>query len=96
MSYSKIGDVLVAQGEGPGALAEYRKALADPEALAARDGANGQWQRDLAVSHNKIGDVLVAQGEGQRALAEYRRCSRSTKRWRRAIRPTADGSATFR
>jgi len=34
------------------------------EALAARDPANTEWQRDLSVSHNKIGDVLLAQGDG--------------------------------
>ena len=68
-----LGDVLVAQGDGPGALAAYRRGLAIAEALAARDPDNTQWQRDLSVSHNKIGDVLVAQGDGPGALAAYRR-----------------------
>jgi hypothetical protein len=65
--------VLVAQGDGPGALAAYRKSLAIREVLAARDTANAQWQRDLSISHNKIGDVLVAQGDGPGALAAYRK-----------------------
>ena len=73
MSHSKIGDVLVAQGDGPGALAAYRKGLAIAEALAARDPANTEWQRDLSVSHDRIGDVLVAQGDGPGALAAYRK-----------------------
>ena len=47
VSHNKIGDVLLAQGDGPGALADYRKGLAIAEALAARDPANTQWQRDL-------------------------------------------------
>jgi hypothetical protein len=64
--------VLVAQGDGAGALAAYRTGLAIREVLAARDPANTDWQRDLSVSHNKIGDVLVAQGDGAGALAAYR------------------------
>ena len=65
--------MLVAQGDGPGALAAYRKSLEIREALAARDPANTGWQRDLSVSHRKIGDVLVAQGDGPGALAAYRK-----------------------
>jgi predicted negative regulator of RcsB-dependent stress response len=49
VSETKIGDVLVAQGAGPGALAAYRRGLAIAEALARRDPANTQWQRDLSV-----------------------------------------------
>ncbi len=71
VSYNKIGNVLVAQGDGPGALAAYRKGLEIAEALAARDPANTEWQRDLSVSHNRIGDVLVARGDGPGALAAY-------------------------
>ena len=81
----------------PGALAAYRKGLAIREALAARDPANTEWQRDLSVSHDKIGDVLVAQGDGPGALAAYRKRPRHPpRRWRRAIRPTPSGSATSR
>ena len=50
ISQNKIGDVLVAQGDGPGALVAYRRGLAIREALAARDPANTQWQTDVAVS----------------------------------------------
>jgi hypothetical protein len=63
--------VLVAQGDGPGALAAYQAGLTIREGLAKRDPANAQWQRDLSVSNNKIGDVLVAQGDGPGALAAY-------------------------
>ncbi|WP_411873426.1 tetratricopeptide repeat protein [Vulcanococcus limneticus] len=65
------GDVLVAQGDGPGALAAYQAGLAIAEDLAKRDPANTEWQRDLSVSNIKIGDVLVAQGDGPGALAAY-------------------------
>jgi predicted negative regulator of RcsB-dependent stress response len=66
-----IGDVLVFQGDGPGALAAYQAGLTIREDLAKRDPANTQWQRDLSVSHNKMGDVLVSQGDGPGALAAY-------------------------
>jgi tetratricopeptide (TPR) repeat protein len=65
------GDVLVAQGDGPGALAAYQAGLAIAEGLAKRDPANTGWQRDLSVSQERIGDVLVAQGDGPGALAAY-------------------------
>ena len=70
-SWNGTGDVLVAQGDGPGALAAYQAGLTIAEGLAKRDPANTQWQRDLFVSKAKIGDVLVAQGDGPGALAAY-------------------------
>ena len=83
--------MLVAQGDGPGALAAYRKSLAIGEALAARDAANTEWQRDLSVSHEKIGDVLVAQGDGPGALAAYRKSlAIARERWPRAIRQNTE------
>jgi predicted negative regulator of RcsB-dependent stress response len=66
-----IGDVLMAQGDRPGALAAYQAGLAIREGLAQRDPANTEWQRDLSVSHDRIGNVLVAQGDGPGALAAY-------------------------
>jgi hypothetical protein len=47
--------------------------LAIAEALAGRDAANTQWERDLSVSHNKIGDVRVAQGDLGAALTAFRK-----------------------
>ena len=70
---SAQGDVLQAQGDGPGALAAYRRSHTLHETLAARDAQNSDWQRDLSVSHERIGDVLRAQGDGPGALAAYRR-----------------------
>ena len=57
VSHNKIGNVLVAQGDGPGALAAYRKSLAIAEALAARDTANTEWQTDVVVSCFKLGTL---------------------------------------
>jgi tetratricopeptide (TPR) repeat protein len=71
-SYDRIGDVLVAQGDLPGALVEFRAGMAIRKALADADAGNAGWRRDLSVSHNNIGDVLVAQGDLPGALGEFR------------------------
>ena len=54
--------VLVAEGDGPGALAAYQAGLTIAESLAKRDPANTGWQVDLAVSCAKLGslDSLVS------------------------------------
>ena len=62
MSYEKVGDVQVAQGQLPAALASYQASLAIAERLAKSDPGNAGWQRDLSVSYDKVGDVQVAQG----------------------------------
>jgi hypothetical protein len=60
--------VLVAQGDGPGALVAYRKQLSIAEALAARDPANAEWQRDLIVSFVKLGEVTGDNAYTDKAL----------------------------
>ena len=50
MSNYKIGDVLVAQRDGAGALAAYKAGLKITEGLAKRDPAKTQWQVYVAVS----------------------------------------------
>ncbi len=72
-SHNRIGNMLLAHGDGPGALAAFRKGLAITEILAAPDPANTLGQRDLSVGYNKIGDVLLAQGDGAGALAAFRK-----------------------
>ena len=65
------GDVLVAQGDGPGALAAYQAGLAIAEDLAKRDPANTGWQVDVAVScanHGSL-DSLLLIGERQEYLS---------------------------
>jgi tetratricopeptide (TPR) repeat protein len=65
------GDVLVAQGDCPGAQAAYQAGLAIAEGLAKRDPANTGWQRDLFISQSKVADVLMVQGDGPSALKAY-------------------------
>ena len=71
VAQNELGNVHLAQGDGPGALVAYRKGLAIAEALATRDPANTQWQRDLSVSIDRIGNTLLAQGDVPGALAAY-------------------------
>ena len=70
-NHDQIGDVLVAQGDGPGALAAYQAGLAIREGLAKRDPANTGWQVDVAVSCAKLGslDSLPLIGERQEYLS---------------------------
>jgi tetratricopeptide (TPR) repeat protein len=65
------GDVLVSQGDGPGALAAYQAGLTIREGLAKRDPANTQWQVDVAVSCAKLGslDSLLSIQERQEYLS---------------------------
>ena len=60
--------MLVAQGDGPAALAAYRKGLAIAEALAARNPRNAEWQRDLIVSFVKLSEVTGDRSYATRAL----------------------------
>ncbi|MFC5771061.1 tetratricopeptide repeat protein [Thauera sinica] len=73
VSHNKIGDVLVAQGDGEGALVAYREGLEIARTLTGRDPGNTQWQRDLSLSHDRVGDVLAVQGDGLGALTAYRK-----------------------
>ena len=72
MSYTKVGDVLVAQGNLPEALKSFRDFSAIRDRLAKADAGNARWQQDLSVSYNRIGDVLVAQGNLTDALKSFR------------------------
>jgi putative tryptophan/tyrosine transport system substrate-binding protein len=72
LSYDRIGDVLVPQGELDEALKACRDGLAIRERLAAADRSNTVWQHDLTASYARIGDMLVAEGKPDEALNAYR------------------------
>ena len=57
VSFDRVGNVLVAQGNLPEALKSYRDSLAIRDRLAKSDPGNAGWQRDLSVSYNRIGEV---------------------------------------
>ena len=65
VSYDKIGDVLVAQGNLPEALKSFRDSLAITDRLAKADPGNAGWQRDLSVSYEQ--DRRRAGGAGRSA-----------------------------
>jgi tetratricopeptide (TPR) repeat protein len=68
VSYDRVGDVLVAQGNLPEALKSYRDGLAIADRLAKADPGNAGWQRDLSVSYAKLADVSKRSGETATAL----------------------------
>ena len=68
MSFNKIGDVLVDQGNLAEALKFYRDDLAIMEQLAQADPGNAGWQRDLSVSHAKLANVFTKTGERVKAI----------------------------
>ena len=72
MSYERIGDVLVAQGNLPEALKAYRDGLAIRERLSRADPGNARWQRDLSVSHFSLAETCKAAGHGAQAMSYYR------------------------
>jgi hypothetical protein len=57
VSYDRVGDVLVAQGNLPEALKSFRDGLAIRDRLAKADPGNAGWQRDLIVSCVKLAEA---------------------------------------
>ena len=70
---SQLGYLLSRTGQTTEALAAYRQARADQEALAAAPGASAEARRDLADTINRIGNLLSETGRPAEAEAEYRR-----------------------
>ncbi len=60
-------------GQVADALAAYRQARADQEALAAAPGASAEARRDLADTIHRIGILLMQTGKPSEAEAEFRR-----------------------
>jgi hypothetical protein len=63
-----IGDLRLQLGDSDAATLSYRSATAIAEALAARDPANAEWQRDLIVSFVKLGEATGDASFAARAL----------------------------
>jgi len=60
LSYSRVGDVLMAQGNLAEALKSYQDGLAVADRLAKSAPENAGWQRDVSISYKKIGDIIAA------------------------------------
>ena len=65
--------LLSSTGQAADALAAYRQARADQEALAAAPGAPAAAGRDLADTVHRIGNLLWQTGKPTEAEAEFRR-----------------------
>ena len=68
----QLGVVLLAQGDGAGALVEYRAGQAIAEALARAHPDVRDVDKQLLTSERAIGDVLMQQGSSAAALVSYR------------------------
>ena len=92
VSYNKIGDVQVAQGDLTAALKSYQDSLGIRERLAASDPGNAGWQRDVSVSfgnlalaHKQSGDKAKARDflrQGQAIMARLTKLSPDDAVWK--------------
>ncbi len=71
VSYSKMGDLQRALGEGEAARQFYEKALEIAERLVAQEPGRADYLRDLSVSYERMGDLQRALGEGEAARQFY-------------------------
>ena len=75
MSYERLGDVLVSQGELEEGKKYYQESLQVRQKLYESDRTNAGWARDLSVSYDagwaRLGDVLVSQGELEEGKKYY-------------------------
>ncbi len=71
VSFERIGDTLVADGDYDGGLESYGKALEIREDLAAMDPENKLRLRDLSVTFERIGDINKLRGDADSALLAH-------------------------
>ena len=71
MALSNIGEVLVAKGQLPAALAQFRAALAIRTQLAAATPGHPTWARARADALVKVAEVITAQGDLDVATTTY-------------------------
>ena len=67
----RVGDVLMAQGDLPGALQSYIASLKLATRLASADWSNGGLLRGLAYAVERVGRVQLAQGKLADALKSF-------------------------
>jgi tetratricopeptide (TPR) repeat protein len=72
VSYDRVGNVQVEQGDLAGALKSYRDSLAIADRLAKSDPGNAGWQRDLSFSHRRLASAFKKAGENAKALDALR------------------------
>ena len=67
MSYKKVGDVQVAQGDLADALHPIRRTSPSRNWLAKADPGNAGWQRDLSAAYSKLASVFSKTGPSDKA-----------------------------
>jgi tetratricopeptide (TPR) repeat protein len=72
VALNEEGDVLVAQGDLPGALTRYEEGLVLARRLAAADPTHTERACDVVVSLANLGDVAVARGDRATACRHFR------------------------
>ena len=68
----RMGDLDLALGAFPDALATHKQALAISSELLAADSGNTDWKRRVEVNHNKLYTVRMATRDYDDALAQIR------------------------
>ncbi|HMD37669.1 MAG TPA: tetratricopeptide repeat protein [Candidatus Acidoferrum sp.] len=71
VAHGKIADILIEQGDLPGAAHEFEFDLILSEGLAAEFPGVGDWLRGVMVSHERLGFVYRKEGHAAAALKEY-------------------------
>jgi tetratricopeptide (TPR) repeat protein len=74
--HKRLGAVLISTGALPGALAEYRVALAGDEPRAAANPADGRAQLDLSYDYSDIGLIFRRMGRLPEGLEQFRKAYR--------------------
>ena len=67
MSYQKVGNVQVAQGDLPATLTSYQASFAIRDRLVKSDPGNAGWQYDLSVSNAKLANVYLKSKQAPQA-----------------------------
>ena len=67
VSYDRVGNVQLAQGDLGAALTSYQTDLAITDRLAKSDPGNAIWQRDLSLSYAKLATVYLKAEQSAKA-----------------------------
>ncbi len=68
VSYSNVGNIYKAMGEGNKALESFEKMVSVMQDLVAKEPQRSDFLRNLSVSYNNVGNIYKAMGEGNKAL----------------------------
>jgi tetratricopeptide (TPR) repeat protein len=71
VSYAKVGDVQVADGQFAEAAQSYQQSLSILESLIKREPENAQWQEDLVLTYDRIGETAQRQQQWDAAAKAF-------------------------